>query len=88
MKVVMSKRIAFLTRIKNNLPSDLELHKSKGDWCPDSHWIRKRGRSICKGGISVNEVWGRFVVYRQKDMPLARRLAEVFPDVKFELCFV
>lgn len=78
-------RATFLNKIKVKLPTDLELHKWEGDW--GDYWeIRHKGHfwNIFRPSVSIDPISREFHVYHEKDVPLARRLAEIFPNLLFK----
>jgi len=81
----MSKEEMFLWEVTKRLPEDLEIHKWDG--CYGTHYeIRPRGCwfNFWRPAISINEYRKNFRIRMLRDIPLAKRLVRIFPEITFE----
>lgn len=81
-KCNLSSAETLLRRIRNKLPNDLVLLRKNGIY--GSWWeIRPKGGLFRYGKESVTIDAGQFRINKIKDVKLAKRLSEIFPDITF-----
>lgn len=81
MKLSISKEQKFYLNIKKKLPKDLELHNVSDTY--ESWEIRLKGFyfNFWRPSVNVNYLSKEFRVYYVKDIELAKRLSEIFPEM-------